>query len=323
MNLRSGYSNVRNRTRRYVRPTIEEFDTRDFLAVNAPLIPVGYAEFLLKWSDGTNQTSYTFSNTPYTFSDGTRSSVAPYEIVGRTLGFKPWGGRLRQDWTEMTEQQLSFTAFVDELSKDEFISGNVYRADEAIRRLMYFFDQRRETIAQLIYYTNEVLKRMCVSPLCTPQDRDPRIEDGMFRKPIEGGMAISLLTILVPDTFHAKPPTMDLITAGRGTALSMKRFIESYYLHTDVMPKASYFKTEIVEQAFINMPDGPLKMSLKQTILGAPEKHHFIFPARVAIDDGQGNASRWYSQRMLARAIVDSYPHDFGYVKRFYYTPRP
>jgi hypothetical protein len=154
-----------------------------------------------------------------------------------------------------------------------------------------------------------------------PDPRDPTIEDGMFTRPIEGGAVVSLLTIIIPDTFHAEPPPLSVITSGRSIALSIKRFVESYYLHTDIMPKQSYFKSDIIEAAFSNMPDGPIKRALTNTIVGAPEKHHFIFPQRAQIDDGLGNASRWYSMRMLTREIVKAYPADFGYAPHVYYIP--
>jgi hypothetical protein len=263
-----------------------------------------------------------FSNTAYTFSDGTTSTVVPSEIVGRTYGFMPWGGRIRRDWAEMTNQQNNFSSFIVGMTKDQFVSGHTLGNDAAMRRLLTFFEQRRESIAQLMWYANELMTKMAISPLCMPEDRDEAIEDGMFTNTIEGGMVTSLLTILIPETFNVKPPTMDLITAGRGISLSMKRFIEEYFLMKDIMPKESFFKSEIIERAFMAMPDGPIKRSMNTIILGAPEKHHFIFPERALLGD-LANASRQYALRVMARDIVAQYPEDFGYAPFFYYVPRP
>jgi hypothetical protein len=319
-NLKSAFTNTKSRVLRYVRPTLHEFDTIDFLDRNKTLLPPAYAAFFLSWGNGGDSIPYTFSSIPKQYSDGTVSELSTVDVVGRSYGFMPWGGRLVRDWTYLSSQQSNFEAFINILSSDDFLTGNIYRSDDAIRRLFTFFSQRRESISQLMYYSNEVMKRMAVSPLCMPQERDESIESGMFTKPIEGGMITSLLTILIPESFHARPPTLDLITAGRGVSLGMKRFIESYYLHTDIMPKRSYFKSEIIEAAFTHMPESPIKRALSSVILGAPEKHHFIFPPRSMIE---GVPSRYYSMKTVARDIVKQNPYDFGYTNYFYYTPRP
>jgi hypothetical protein len=310
---------------KYTLATKIDFETKDYLVDQKDDIPVALWNFFGNWGDGPEnaQMPYTFSSQAFKFSDGTFSSMSQTSIMGRTLAFHPWGGKIREDWAEETPQFDNYRNFVYYLSKDKFATGMIEGNDQRLRRFFSFFVDRTDTISQLMFYANEAMKRMSISPLAAPDNRNPLMDDGLYKITVPTGGVMSLLTILMPTTFQVKPPSLEMIEAGRGTSKTFLRMVETYHLSTDIYPKKSHFKSDIIEKTIAHMPDsglkGMLKTHLEKVLLGAPEKHHIKFPPRNMIDGP--TASKYYLMTTKARQIVDDNPADFGYAKSFYYTP--
>jgi hypothetical protein len=319
--LTSGWSNVGpanakrgaaiNPTRRYAIPD-KDFETIDYLMMQISLLPPQYQSFIGQWGDGPNKFSHTFSNAPAGY--GKLSQVS---VVGRTLGFKLWGGEIVNDWADTIPQIENFKSFEARLTADLFYSGMVQGTDKSIRRLLQFLISREDELKQLYYYSNEFLARMCVSPLCTPEDRSEDTEYGMYIDQIKLGGMLSLLTIAMPATFHTELPDLKLILAGNGAIKVIREYIAAYYLATDFMPKKSYFKSEIIEAALKLIDDSPIQKALGQVVLGAPEKHYVVMPARIRIQDPT-TGSEFYNRITEAIKLVDDYPTEFGYAKEWF-----
>jgi hypothetical protein len=319
--LTSGWSNVGpgnarrgaaiNPTRRYALPD-RDFETVDYLMMQIAMLPPQYQSFVENWGDGPNKFSHTFSNQNVGY--GNLSQVA---VVGRTLGFKLWGGEIVQDWADRIPQIENFKAFEARLTADLFYSGMVQGADRSIRRLLQFLISREDELKQLYYYSNEFLRRMCVSPLCTPEEREVDTEYGMYVDQIKLGGMLSLLTITMPSTFHTELPDIKLIIAGNGAIKVIREYVAAYYIATDFMPKKSYFKSEIIEAALKLVEDSPIQKALGTVVLGAPEKHYVVMPDRIRIQDPM-TGSEFYNRINEATQLIDQFPMEFGYAKEWY-----